>query len=33
MDDLPEKLDNKYKKPRASVSSEAFGAWNKKGDF
>ena len=31
---MPEKIDNKYKKgPRASVSAEAFGEYNKKGDF
>jgi cAMP-dependent protein kinase regulator len=31
---LPEKIENKYKKgPRSSVSAEAFGDWNKKGDF
>jgi len=31
---LPDKINNKFKKgPRGSVSSEAFGDWNKKGDF
>jgi cAMP-dependent protein kinase regulator len=31
---LPEKIENKYKKgPRGSVSAEAFGVHNKKGDF
>lgn len=31
---LPEKINNKYKKgPRGSVSSEAFGEFNKKSDF
>ena len=31
---MPEKIKNKFKKgPRASVSSEAFGDWNKKGDY
>lgn len=35
VDDLPEKMQNKIKdkKPRCSVSSEAFGDYNKKGDF
>lgn len=34
MDIIPEKIDNKYKKgPRASVSAESFGIWNKKEDF
>lgn len=33
MEELPEKVVNKKKGPRGSVSSEAFGAWNKKGDF
>jgi len=34
MDELPEKIDNKHKKgPRKSVSAEAFGDWNKKGEF
>ena len=32
-DDLPTTIDNKYKKPRSSVSSEAFGVYNKKSDF
>jgi cAMP-dependent protein kinase regulator len=31
---MPEKIENKFKKgPRASVSAEAFGEYNKKGDF
>lgn len=31
---MPEKIDNKYKKgPRGSVSAEAFGSYNQKGDF
>jgi len=33
MDDLPEKLVNKHRGPRASVSAEAFGTWNQKGAF
>jgi cAMP-dependent protein kinase regulator len=33
IDDLPAVIDNKFKKPRASVSAEAFGNWNKKEDF
>jgi cAMP-dependent protein kinase regulator len=35
IDDLPQAQVEKAKKkgPRASVSAEAFGAWNKKGDF
>lgn len=33
VDQLPQKLDNKYKKPRGSISSEVFGIWNKKGEF
>lgn len=32
--ELPSKLENKAsQKGRTSVSAEAFGAWNKKGDF
>lgn len=30
---LPEKVVNKHKGPRASVSAEAFGQWNQKGAF
>ncbi len=26
-------IENKYKKPRASVSAEAFGMWNQKSAF
>ena len=34
IEDLPQKLDMRQGKgPRTSVSAEAFGAWNKKGDF
>jgi cAMP-dependent protein kinase regulator len=33
VEDLPVKLDNKFKKPRSSVSAEAFGQWNKKEEF
>lgn len=33
IDDLPEKLINKNKGPRSSVSAEAFGTWNQKGLF
>lgn len=33
MEDLPEKLVNKHRGPRASVSAEAFGSWNQKGHF
>jgi cAMP-dependent protein kinase regulator len=33
MEELPAPIANKYKKPRASVSAEAFGHWNKKEDF
>lgn len=33
VDDLPQKITNKHAKPRGSVSAEAFGDWNKKGDF
>mmetsp|Transcript_15610 Transcript_15610/g.10985 ORF Transcript_15610/g.10985 Transcript_15610/m.10985 type:complete len:234 (+) Transcript_15610:356-1057(+) len=33
MDDLPVPLANKNKGPRASVSAESFGSWNKKSDF
>lgn len=34
MDSLPKPIDNKvHKKPRGSVSAEAFGSWNKKEDF
>lgn len=33
VDALPAKIENKHKKPRSSVSAEAFGHWNKKGDF
>ncbi len=33
IDDLPQKLKNKAKGPRSSVSAEAFGVWNKKEDF
>ena len=27
------KIDNKYRKPRSSVSAEAFGVYNKKEEF
>jgi cAMP-dependent protein kinase regulator len=30
---MPEKLENKHRGPRSSVSAEAFGQWNKKSDF
>lgn len=33
MDALPVPLNNKHKGPRASVSAEAFGIYNKKGTF
>jgi hypothetical protein len=34
VDILPEQLVRRYEKgPRASVSAEAFGAFNQKGDF
>lgn len=33
MDVLPDKLMNKHRGPRASVSAEAFGSWNQKGAF
>jgi cAMP-dependent protein kinase regulator len=34
IDDLPTIIQsNKGKGPRTSVSAEAFGAWNKKGEF
>jgi cAMP-dependent protein kinase regulator len=33
VDALPLPVDNKYKKPRASVSAEAFGIWNQKSAF
>ena len=33
MEALPEKLVNKHRGPRSSVSAEAFGIWNKKADF
>lgn len=33
MEDLPVPLANKKKGPRASVSAESFGTWNKKSDF
>lgn len=33
MEDLPEKIVNKHRGPRASVSAEAFGTWNQKGQF
>ena len=35
MEELPETILAKVQKkgPRSSVSAEAFGAWNKKGDF
>ena len=33
LEDLPAPVAQKKKGPRASVSAEAFGAWNKKSDF
>ena len=33
VEDLPEKVKNKFKGPRSSVSAEAFGGWNKKGAY
>lgn len=33
LEDLPAILANKHKGPRASVSAEAFGVWNKKEEF
>ena len=33
MDSLPVPLANKHKGPRASVSAEAFGVFNKKGAY
>ena len=33
IDDLPVTASKRSAKPRASVSAEAFGAWNNKGDF
>ena len=33
MEILPEKLLNKHRGPRSSVSAEAFGTWNQKGLF
>lgn len=33
MEDLPAPIQNKRKGPRASVSAESFGTWNKKADF
>lgn len=33
LDDLPEQKTAKPKAPRASVSAEAFGAWNQRKDF
>ena len=33
IEDLPMPLENKFKKPRASVSAEAFGMWNQKSAF
>ena len=33
VDDLPTPVQSKEKKPRNSVSAEAFGTWNQKGNF
>lgn len=33
VDDLPAPMANKTKKPRTSVSAEAYGSWNQKGNF
>ena len=33
VDDLPDKIAKKGKNQRSSVSSEAFGMYNKKGDY
>lgn len=33
IDELPLPVANKAKGPRSSVSAEAYGKWNKKGDF
>jgi hypothetical protein len=33
MENLPVIMPNAHKKPRGSVSAEAFGGWNKKSEF